>query len=154
MRGMKDKCRFAICILLILLAWRTPAASAQASPAQGAQQFAALGDLKLQGGGVIQDFRLGYRTLGKLNAGKSNAILWPTWLGSKTEDLLQFCGPGRVLDTGKYFVILVDSIGNGVTTSPSNSESLPGLKFPRFTIRDMAEADRRLAMEILWIPHL
>ncbi len=131
-----------------------PAFGQSQPAADGAQQFAALGDFKLQSGEVIHDFRLGYRTLGKLNSGKSNAILWATWLGSKTEELLEYCGPGKVLDTGRYFVILVDSIGNGVTSSPSNSGSQPGLKFPRFAIRDMAEADRRLATEVLGIPHL
>jgi len=154
MRGMKDKCRFAICILLVLLAWRTPAASAQASPAQGAQQFAALGDLKLQGGGVIQDFRLGYRTLGTLNAGKSNAILWPSWLGGTSENLLQFLGPGKVVDTTSYFVVLVDAIGNGVSSSPSNSGRQPLMKFPVFAIRDMVEAEHRLFIEVLHISHL
>lgn len=71
---------------------------------------------------MIQDFRLGYRTLGKLNAQKSNAILWPSWLGGKSADLLQFLGPEKVVDTSKYFVVLVDAIGNGVSTSPSNSK--------------------------------
>jgi homoserine acetyltransferase len=129
------------------------ALSAQAA-AEGAQQFAELGDLKLQCGGVIHDFRLGYRTLGKLNAEKSNAVIWPTWLGGKSEDILQFVGPGKVVDNGKYFVVLVDAIGNGVSTSPSNSELQPRMKFPQFTIRDMVEAERRLAMEVLHLSHL
>jgi homoserine O-acetyltransferase len=58
---------------------------------------------------------LGYSTLGKLNPEKSNAILWSTWLGGTSEELLQFIGPGNVVDSGKYFVILVDGIGNGVS---------------------------------------
>jgi len=151
---MKNNYRFAVHILLVLLTWRTPTASAQTSPEQGEQQFAALGDLKLQGGGVIQDFRLGYRTLGTLNAGKSNAILWPSWLGGKSEDLLQFLGPGKVVDTTNYFVVLVDAIGNGVSSSPSNSSKQPLMKFPVFTIRDMVEAEHRLLVEVLHIPHL
>ena len=61
------------------------AQAAKAQPAEGAEQFAALGDLQLRGGAVIHDFRLGYRTFGQLNAAKSNAILWPTWLGGKTQ---------------------------------------------------------------------
>ncbi len=154
MRGMKNNPRLIVCILLILLAWRTPAASAQTSPTQGAQQFAALGDLKLQGGGVILDFRLGYRMLGALNAGKSNAILWPSWLGGKSEDLLQFLGPGKVVDTTTYFVVLVDAIGNGVSSSPSNSSKQPLMKFPAFTIRDMVEAEHRLLIDVLHISHL
>jgi homoserine O-acetyltransferase len=155
MRGMKNHYRFAICILLVLPAWRSPAAHAQtAAAAQGAQQFAALGDLKLQSGSVIQDFRLGYRTLGTLNAGKSNAILWPSWLGGKAEDLLQFLGPGKVVDTTNYFVVLVDAIGNGISSSPSNSSKQPLMKFPVFTIRDMVEAEHRLLIEVLHISHL
>lgn len=122
--------------------------------ADGAQQFAELGDLKLQSGRVIHDFRIGYRTLGELNAEKSNAILWPTWLGGKTENLLEFVGPGKVVDSGKYFVILIDAIGNGVSTSPSNSKTQRWMKFPEFTIRDMVESERRLVLETLHIPHL
>jgi homoserine O-acetyltransferase len=154
MRGMKNNYRFAVCILVVLLAWRTPTANAQTSPEQGEQQFAALGDLKLQSGGVIQDFRLGYRTLGTLNADKSNPVLWPTWLGGKSEDLLQFLGPGKVVDTTSYFVVLVDAIGNGVSSSPSNSSKQPLMKFPAFTIRDMVEAEHRLLSEVLHISHL
>lgn len=102
----------------------------------------------------MQDFRIGYRTLGKLNADKSNAILWPTWLGGKSEELLQFIGPGNVVDSSKYFVVLVDSMGNGVSTSPSNSSSQPRMKFPRFTVRDMVECEHRLVTEVLRLEHL
>jgi homoserine O-acetyltransferase len=154
MRGMKHNYRFARCILLVLLAWQAPFTVAQTPPAQGGQQFAALGDLKLQSGGVIRDFRLGYRTLGTLNARKSNAILWPSWLGGKSEDLLQFVGPGKVVDTTTYFVVLVDAIGNGVSSSPSNSSKQPLMKFPAFTIRDMVEAEHRLLTDVLHISHL
>src|SRR5271157_4265078 len=97
--------------------------------AEGTQQYAKLGEFKLQSGDVIHDFRLGYRTLGKLNAEKSNAVLWPTWLGGRSEDLLQFIGPGNVVDSGKYFVILVDAIGDGISTSHSNNGSRPWLEF-------------------------
>src|SRR5262249_54888215 len=97
---------------------------------------------------------LGYRTLGKLNADKSNAILWPTWLGGRTADLLQYIGPRNVVDSEKYFVILVDSLGNGISTSPSNSSSQPNMSFPEFTIRDMVESEYRLVTEVLGLTHL
>jgi len=103
---------------------------------------------------VVHGFRIGYRTLGKLNADKSNAILWPTWLGGRSEELLQFIGPGNVVDSSKYFVILVDSIGNGISTSPSNSSSQPRMKFPKFTVRDMVESEHRLVTEVLRLGHL
>ena len=155
MRGMKNHFLVIICVSLALLAFGTFSAKAQtAVPAEGSQQFAELGDLKLQGGTVIQDFRLGYRTMGKLNAQRSNAILWPTWLGGKSQDLLQFLGPGKVVDTSIYFVVLADAIGDGVSTSPSNSKHQPIMKFPTFTIRDMVEAEHRLLTEVLHISHL
>jgi len=154
MRGMKNNLPLTLCISLLLLTCRPTHANAQAAPAEGAQQFAELGDLKLQSGGVIQDFRLGYRTLGKLNAQKSNAILWPTWLGGKSQDLLQFLGPGKVVDTTNYFVVLVDAIGDGVSTSPSNSKKQPRMTFPSFGIRDMVEAEHRFITEVLHLSHL
>jgi len=103
---------------------------------------------------VIHDFRLGYRTVGQMNAAKSNAILWPTWLGGTTQELLQFLGPDKVVDSTKYFVVLVDAIGNGVSTSPSNSNTQARLTFPEFTIRDMVESEHRLATEVLHLTHL
>ena len=110
--------------------------------------------MKLQSGAVIHDFQLGYRTYGKLNAAKSNAILWPTWLGGKTQELMQFVGAGKVVDSTKYFVVLVDAIGDGISTSPSNSKTQARLGFPEFTIRDMVESEHRLATEALHLTHL
>lgn len=141
-----------LCHFLPLLA--TAHGQTPASALEGAQQFAQLGELKLQSGAVIHDFRLGYRTLGKLNTDKSNAILWPTWLGGTTQELLQFIGPDKVLDPGRYYVVLIDSIGNGVSTSPSNSKDQPRLNFPNFTIRDMVESEHRFATEVLHLSHV
>ena len=154
MPNMKNQCAIVLCVLLVLLAGSIIRADAQTTRPEGAQQFAELGDMKLQGGAAIQDFRLGYRTLGKLNAQKSNAILWPTWLGGKSQDLLPFIGPGKVIDTTNYFVVLVDAIGNGVSSAPSNSKKQPLMKFPVFTIRDMIESEHRLLTEVLHISHL
>src|SRR5882724_248426 len=154
MSNMKNQCAIGLCVLVVLLAGSIIRADAQAAPPEGAQQFAELGEMKLQGGVAIQDFRLGYRTLGKLNAQKSNTILWPTWLGGKSQDLLPFIGPGKVIDTTNYFVVLVDAIGNGVSSAPSNSKKQPLMKFPVFTIRDMVESEHRLLTEVLHISHL
>src|ERR1700745_3714917 len=144
--------RFIALVFLVLsLSTRS---SPQTAPSEGAQQFAELGDFRLEDGSVIRDFRLGYRTLGRLNAEKSNAILWPSWLGGKSQDLLQFAGPANFVDTTRYFLILVDAIGDGVSSSPSNSKSQPLAKFPEFTIRDMVESEHRLARDVLRLPHL
>ena len=130
------------------------AQTAKEQPAEGAQQFAALGEFKLRSGAVIHDFCLGYRTFGQLDAAKSNAIVWPSWLGGKTQDLVQFIGPNKVVDSTKYFVVLVDAIGDGVSTSASNSKTQARLSFPEFTIRDMVESEHRLATEVLHLTHL
>ena len=142
--------------LLVTLLWCPRAMTQSQTPAQapgGAQQFAEFGDFVLRSGEVIRDFRLGYRTLGKLNPERSNTVLWPTWLGGKSEDLLHFIGPANVVDSNLYFVVLVDAIGNGVSTSPSNSKKQPLMKFPQFTIRDMVEAEHQLLTDVLHVSH-
>jgi len=151
---MKAKKRIVVCLLFVLLTCGITPMLQKAEAAEGAQQFAEFGDFKLRNGEVIHEFRLGYRTLGTLNAEKSNAILWPTWLGGKSEDLLRYGGPGNVVETGNYFVIFVDAIGDGVSSSPSNSAKQPLMKFPKFTIRDMVEAEYRLVTEVFHIAHL
>ena len=140
-------------LLAFVMCCATPA-FAQSFKPEGLQQFADFGEFRLRNGEVIHDFRLSYRTLGKLNAEKSNAVLWPTWLGGKSEDLLAFIGPGKVVDSSQYFVILVDAIGNGVSSSPSNSKKQARLKFPDFTIRDMMESEHQLVTKVLHLSHL
>src|SRR5688500_2331915 len=98
------------------------------------QKFSALGDFRVEGGETIRDCRVGYRTAGELNAARSNAILVPTWFAGRSGDLGGWIGPGKLLDTKRWFVIAVDAFGNGVSSSPSNSAQRP---FPVFTIRDM-----------------
>ncbi len=129
-------------------------APGQPPPESPTQQYATLGDFKLQSGEVIQGFRIGYRTLGTLNAEKSNAILFPTWLGGKSEDLVRVATAGQWFNPGKYHVVFIDAIGDGVSTSPSNSQTQPLMEFPRFTIRDMVESEYRLATEVLHFSHV
>ncbi len=120
----------------------------------GAQRFASLGGLKLESGETIRDCRIGYRTYGRLDDKKANAILFPTWFGGTTAQLADNFGHGKMVDTGTYYVIAVDAIGNGVSTSPSNSKAQARLKFPRFSIRDMVESQHRLVTEVLHLDHL
>jgi homoserine O-acetyltransferase len=154
MRNMNLRFRTAFFSPIIYLAVCVTRTAAQVPSPEGIQQFVEFGDFRLRDGELLREFRLGYRILGKLNDDKSNAVLWPTWIGGKSEDLLPFVGPGNVVDTSKYFVVLVDAIGNGISTSPSNSKAQPLMKFPRFTIRDMVETERRLCTEVLDLKHL
>lgn len=129
-------------------------AAAGAVAAGGDLQFAFIGDLRLQNGQVIRDCKIGYRTFGTLNAQKSNAILFPTWFTGTTQSLVGLVGPGRLVDPGQHFIILVDALGDGVSSSPSNSAAQPHMQFPRFTIRDMIESQLTLLTQYLHINHL
>ncbi|HTF78082.1 MAG TPA: alpha/beta fold hydrolase, partial [Bradyrhizobium sp.] len=103
-----------------------------------------LGDLPLESGEVIRDFGISYVTHGTRAAADDNVILVPTAIGSTHHRLDFLIGPDRPLDPDHHFIICADAIGNGLTTSPSNSPAQPDLAFPRFTIRDMVESQRRL----------
>ena len=118
------------------------------------QQIASIGDLHLQNGQTIRDCKVGYRTFGHLNAQRSNAVLFPTWFSGTTKDLVELVGPGKFIDADKYYVIAVDALGDGVSTSPSNSATQPHMRFPRFSIRDMVESQHELLTKSLGIQHL
>jgi homoserine O-acetyltransferase/O-succinyltransferase len=121
---------------------------------EGKQQFAALGDFKLESGQSIRDCQIGYRTVGKLNADMSNAILFPTWFTGTTAELVPLAAPGKIVDSSKYYVILVDALADGVSTSPSNSKSQPHMSFPQVAIRDMVNSQHQLLTQVLHIDHL
>ena len=118
------------------------------------QQFANIGDLKLQNGGLIRDCRVGYRTFGQLNAAKSNVVVLPTWAGGNTEQLQSNVGPGKLVDSTTYFVVLIDALSNGVSSSPSNSRLQPRMKFPQFTLHDTVESQHELLTKVLKIDHV
>ena len=118
------------------------------------QQFANLGDFKLQSGEVLRDCRIAYRTAGQMNAEKSNIIVIPTGAGGKTEQWVPNVGPGKMADTSKYYVVLIDALSNGVSSSPSNSDVQPRMKFPRITVRDMVETEHQLLRNVLHINHV
>jgi len=117
-------------------------------------QFAELGDFKLENGQVIRDCRIGYRTFGKLNEARSNAIIFPTWAGGTSEQLKGSIGPGKLVDSNRYFVIAVDALANGVSSSPSNSKLQPRMNFPGITLRDSVNTQYELATRILKLNHV
>ncbi len=151
---MKRRWKIGILAVMCFGASAAVATAQEVKPPVPPLQYADMGDFKLQSGETIREFRLAYRTAGKLNAEKSNAILWPTWLGGKSEDLAGLIGPGNVADTDKYFVVTIDAIGNGISSSPSNSKSQSRLAFPKFTIRDMVESEHMLATNVLHLSHV
>lgn len=120
--------------------------------AQNTLQYASLGDFKLESGAVIKDCKVAYRTYGNLNAEKSNVILIPTWFSGTTA---QVKGAMKSLaDSTQFYIVLVDALGNGVSSSPSNSAKQKGKKFPQFTIADMVNSQYKMLVEVLQIKHL
>jgi len=130
-----------------------PAARADAPDAAPHQRFD-LGDFPLESGQVIEKGFLTYVTHGTLNDQRNNAILvLPSLMGTHhRHDFL--IGPGKALDPDKYFIIAADTLGNGRSISPSNSQTQPGIKFPQFSIRDMVNAQHRLVAEGLELDRL
>ena len=124
------------------------------TPQQPPHQSFGEGDLKLESGEVIRDFSISYVTHGKLNEKKSNAILMVTALGGNHHRIDFLIGPGKALDTDKYFIVCTDAIGNGLSTSPSNSKMQPRMSFPKYAIRDMVESQYRRLKEKLGIDHV
>jgi homoserine O-acetyltransferase len=118
------------------------------------QQFAHLGDFRLKSGEVITDTVIGYRTAGQLNASRSNAVLVAPWFQGTTGQLARQIGPGKLVDTSKYFVIMVDALGNGVASSPSTSARQRDGDFPAFTIADIVESQYQLVTRTLRLTHL
>ncbi len=117
---------------------------------EGSQRIAELGRCTLDSGEVIEECRVGYRTFGKLDATRSNVVLFPTWFTGTTKTLADIV-PTKIVDTKKFHLVLVDSLGNGVSSGPSSSRTQSRLRFPRFTVHDMVETQRRLLREVLGV---
>ena len=114
----------------------------------------AMGDLSLESGEIIRDYRQSYVTHGALDADASNAVLVCASLTGNHHRLDFLIGAGKALDPARWHVIATDPIGNGLSTSPSNSTAQPGMRFPRFGVRDMVAAQHRLLTEHLGIRRL
>jgi homoserine O-acetyltransferase len=129
------------------------AGSAQEIP-DGLLQSANLGRCTLDSGKWIEPCLVTYRTFGRLNADHTNAVLFPSWYNGRSEDLAQFFGPDKLVNTSLFFGIAVDALADGISSSPSNSTTQHGANFPAITIRDMVRAEYRLATEALHLKHL
>lgn len=121
----------------------------------GPLRVANIGDFKLENGGVINDCKVGYRTFGKLNSQKSNVIIFPSWFGGTSAGTANLVGgPDKLIDSTKYHVICLDALGDGISSSPSNSPMQSGDAFPRFTIRDMIISQYILLTARLELKHI
>lgn len=146
--------------IALLLSWigvaavRRGACQTPQTAAEGQQQFADLGVCRLVNGRQIENCRLGYRTWGKLDSERSNAVLFPSWFSGTSANLVGVVGQNSLVDPARYFVIAVDALGDGVSSSPSNSTAQHGPDFPTLTVQDMVNAEYRLVTETLGLRHL
>src|SRR6187397_846896 len=117
--------------------------------------------LRLDAGVELSPFQIAYKTYGRLNAERSNAVLICHALTgdqhvasvhpvTKKADWWEtMVGPGRLIDTERYFVICPNVVGACMgTTGPSSTDPKTGkpwgLGFPVITIRDMVRAQAML----------
>jgi homoserine O-acetyltransferase len=117
--------------------------------------------LKLDCGQTIKDFPIAYETYGELNEKKNNAILifhaltgdqfvaGNNPITNKEGWWTSAVGPGKAVDTNKYFIVCANVLGGCMGTfgpkSINKENSKPyGLNFPVITIRDMVRAQESL----------
>ena len=128
-----------------------------------AQKIAFDQPLKLKGGATLPSYEIAYETYGQLNAQKSNAVLVCHALnashhvaGHYAEDPKNvgwwdnLVGPGKALDTNRFFVVGSNYIGSCFgSTGPASINPATGkpwgADFPLVTVEDWVEAQARLA---------
>lgn len=114
--------------------------------AQSNQEFYNLNKFETEAGYVIKDCKIGYRTFGKINSDSSNVVIYCSWFGGNSEAIGILINKYNLIDAAKYFVIAIDALGNGISSSVSNSD-LPDSVFYNLTISDMVNANYRLLTE-------
>lgn len=118
----------------------------------GEYELVSIGQLDLEEGGSIPDCRLAVATFGTLNDAKDNAIFVSTWY-SGTHQIWRdvYIGPDHALNPEKYFIVVIDQIGSGLSTSPHNADGpnagIAMSKFPKVRIGDDVVAQERLLRE-------
>ena len=107
-----------------------------------------LGDVTLQCGQILRGAKMAYKTYGKLNAAKDNVIVYPCWYSGTHLENEWLIGSGMALDPEKYFIIIPNMFGNGLSTSASNTPvPFNGSRFPKITAYDNVVQQHRLVTE-------
>ncbi len=128
----------------------------------GQPRIASIGPLSLETGGELPEVQLAYETWGELDRDASNAVLVLHALtgsahvarGATAEEGWwdALVGPGRTVDTDRYFVVSINMLGGcyGSTgpASPAPDGAPWGSRFPFVTIRDAVRAEALLADEL------
>lgn len=122
---------------------------------QGPYELYALGDFALESGAILHQAELAYATHGTLNEDRSNAILFTIMFSGTSKNMESYIGPGKALDPDKYFIILPNQLGNGLSTSPHNVTNDQAMaKFPTLSIGDDVVAQHCLVKDKFGINQL
>jgi homoserine O-acetyltransferase len=118
-------------------------------------------DFRFESGETLPDLRIHYLTLGQPRRDASgvvrNAVIvlhGTTGSGGGFTSRTfggELFGPGQLLDTAKYYVVLPDGIGHGKSSKPSDGMHA---HFPRYTYNDMVDAQHELLSKGLGVNHL
>jgi homoserine O-acetyltransferase/O-succinyltransferase len=114
-----------------------------------------LTDFPLQCGVVLPEIRLIYQVYGDYNVDRSNVILYPTSYGAQHPDLDWLIRADGILNPQQYCIIMVNMLGNGLSTSPGDS-LVCGLAEQGcwFTHFDNVRLQAHLILEVLGIEQL
>ncbi|MFL9924527.1 alpha/beta fold hydrolase [Herbaspirillum lusitanum] len=119
-------------------------------PAEQDHQIYEAGNVPLQSGRTFRKMKISYKTFGTLNAARDNMILYPTSYSARHSDIEFMVQPGAALDPGKYFIVILNLFGNGLSSSPSNTLwPDQGDRYPHVTLYDTVQVQRRM-IEELW----
>jgi len=120
-----------------------------------------LPDFHFKSGETLPELRMHYMTLGKpvrdANGRVTNAVLILHGTGGSGRQFLQpqfadvLYGPGQLLDITRYYVILVDNVGHGKSSKPSDGMHA---RFPQYDYDDMVRAQYELLTQGLGVSHL
>lgn len=119
---------------------------------QGDYELISIGRLELEEGGHIPDCQLAVTTFGQLNAARDNAILITTWYSGTHQAWRDtYIGPEHALNPERYFIVCINQVGSGLSTSPHNAvgpnTSISMSQFPHVRLGDNVLAQERLLRE-------
>lgn len=110
----------------------------------------AAGNVTLQSGARIPDAKLSWKAHGTLAPERDNVIVYPTSYAAQHPDLEWLIGPDKILDPTHWFIVIPDMFGNGLSTSPSDSDHYPTV----VTIHDNVQVQRRALADMFGIDHV
>lgn len=110
-----------------------------------------LKNFELHCGTTLDEAQIVYQTYGTLNNDRTNAILYPTSYGAQHPDIDWLVRPDSILDPAKWFVIIPNMFGNGLSTSPSNSVCGLEIWFSHF---DNVRVQKQLVERVFQIDQL